>query len=124
MRLPELSVRCGNLRKLRGEIRPRVKLGVREVAPDQAQGVVALQETHHRATGSETERAAEVSVLDQRQLGLLGAEGVVAVSDRDQRARGRVIHEICSHLPPGPTLDRMRAVIELQLRPSSVVTST
>lgn len=86
MRQPEGSMHCGKLRKLRGEIGPGVKLRVRKVAPDQPQGLVALQERLDRPAGNEAEWAAEVAVLDQRQFGHLGAENVIARLDWSQGA--------------------------------------
>ena len=84
MRLPELAVDRSELGELRGEIGPRVKLGVRKVAPDEPQRVVAIEQRLQRPAGCEAERAAEVAVFDHRQRGLLGAEDVVSVPEHDQ----------------------------------------
>lgn len=87
IRLPELATRRRKLRELRGELGPGVKLRVRKVAPDQAQGLVALKERFQRSARGKAKRAAKVPILDQRELGLLRAEDVIAASDRDQRGR-------------------------------------
>ena len=87
IRLPELATRCRELRELRGELGSGVKLRVRKLAPDQAQGLVALKERFQRSARGEAKRAAKVPVLDQRELGLLRAKDVIAASDRDQRGR-------------------------------------
>ena len=95
MGLPELAARCGKLRKLRGEICPGMKLRVWKMTPDQAQGVVALEERPDRQACREAERAPEVPVLDQRQPGVPGAEHVVALSDRNRGAGGAdLAHDI------------------------------
>jgi hypothetical protein len=87
VRLPELATRCSELRELRGELGPGVKLRIRKVAPDQAQSLVPLKERFQRSARGKAKRAAKVPVLDQRELGLLRAEDVIAASDRDQRGR-------------------------------------
>jgi hypothetical protein len=87
IRLPELATRCRKLRELRGELGAGVKLRVRKVAPDQAQGLVALKERLQRSARGKAKRAAKVPILDQRKFGLLGAADVIAASDRDQRGR-------------------------------------
>src|SRR5207244_10533042 len=69
MSLPEASTGGGKLGKLRGLIGARVKLGIRKVAPDQPQGLVAIQQRHHRTARGEAVRATEVSVSDQGKLG-------------------------------------------------------
>src|SRR4051794_14691178 len=92
MRLPELPVDRGELGKLRREIRSRMQLDVGEVSPDEAQLVEAIQERDHRPAGGEAVPAPEVPVLDQRQLGRVGADHVIAVSERSQCADGRGSH--------------------------------
>ena len=89
-----LPVGRGELGKLRREIRPRMKLGIGEVSPDEAQCVEAIEERHHRPAGGEAEPAPEVPVLDQSQLGRVGADDVIAVSERGQCAGGRGSHPI------------------------------
>jgi hypothetical protein len=94
MRLPELSVDCSKLGKLRREIRPGMQFGIWKMSPDEAQCVEAIEERHHRPAGSEAEPAPEVPVLDQRKLGRLGARDMFAVSDRGQCAGGRGGHPV------------------------------
>jgi hypothetical protein len=72
-----------------------MKLRVWKMPPDQAQGVVAFEERPERQACREAERAAEVSVLDKRQLGVLGAENMVTLSDRNRGAGGAdLAHDI------------------------------
>src|SRR4051794_24945410 len=93
MCLPELPVQAGQLRELRGDLRSRVDLRHREVAPDEAEAVEAVQERLHRSTGLEAVRASEVPILDERQLGAARAGDVIALSDRGHGARGGPVHE-------------------------------
>ena len=44
MCVPELPVQAGQLGELRGEVRSRMERGHREVAPDEAEVVEAVQE--------------------------------------------------------------------------------
>jgi hypothetical protein len=44
MCVPELPVQAGQLGELRGEVRSRMELGDREVAPYEAEAVEAVQE--------------------------------------------------------------------------------
>jgi hypothetical protein len=66
-----------------------MNLRVRVVTPDEAQAPVAIEERIQRPIRREAERAAEVSILDQRQLGLRGPEDMVAVSDCGKRGDNR-----------------------------------
>lgn len=94
MRLPEPSVDCSELGKLRREIGSGMQLRVWKMSPDEAQGVEAIQERHHRPAGGEAEPTPEVPVLDQRQPGRVGAGDMIAVSDRGQCAGGRGGHPV------------------------------
>jgi hypothetical protein len=71
-----------------------MQLDVGEVSPDEAQGVEAIEKRHHRPAGREAEPAPEVPVLDQRQLGRVGPDDVIAVSERGQCVGGRGSHPI------------------------------
>ena len=46
-----------------------MELWIGKVAPNQAEPVEAIEQRHHRTTRGEAERAAEVPVLDQGELG-------------------------------------------------------
>src|SRR4051794_14176674 len=94
MRLPEPSVRRGELRQLRREVGSGMELGVWKVSPDEANAIEAIEEGFHRPAGGEAERAPEVSVLDQGQPRRVGPRDVIAVCDRGQRAGGRSDHSI------------------------------
>jgi hypothetical protein len=87
MRLPESALRRGELRELCGQVGAGMKLGIREVAPGQPQPIEAPEEGFDRPLGGEAVRAAEVSVLDQREARTLGAGDVIALRDRSEIAR-------------------------------------
>ena len=86
MCLPELSNRRRQLRELGRKIGPGMKLGVREVPPDETQALEAIQQGLERPAGCEAEWATEVAVLDDRHLRLAGAENVVPLPDRGEPA--------------------------------------
>ena len=92
MRLPELSVCGGELGELRREIRSGMKLGIREVAPDEAKAIEAIEQGHHRSAGGEAIGTSEVPVLDQRQRGVCGAGDMIAFSHLGQRAGAHDSH--------------------------------
>ena len=87
MRLPESAVRRGELGELRGAVGAGMKLGIGEVAPDQPQPIETPKQGFDRPLGGEAVWAAEVSVLDQREAGALGAGDVIALLDRSEIAR-------------------------------------
>ena len=89
MCLPELPACGSKFGKLGREIGSRMELGVGKMAPDEAKTVKAIEQRLHRSSGGEAVRTAEVAVLDQGQLGVVGADDVIVLSDRRQRARGR-----------------------------------
>ena len=86
MCVPEPPAQAGQLGELRGEVRARMERGHGEVAPDEAEPVEAVQERLHRSTGLEAVRAAEIPILDERQLGTARAGDVITLSDRGQGA--------------------------------------
>src|SRR5919106_7092158 len=92
MRLPELSVCGGELGELSREIRSGMELGIREVAPDKAKAVEAIEQGPHRSAGGEAIRTSEVPVLDQRQRGVGGAGDMIALSHLGQHAGARASH--------------------------------
>ena len=70
-----IPVRGRELREFGCQVGARMQVGIGEVAPDEPQAGKAIQK-RRRADGSpRRERATEVPVLDQRELGLRGAEG-------------------------------------------------
>src|SRR2546430_1636496 len=71
-----------------------MELGIGKVAPDEAEAVIPVKERLNRAARSEAEGAAEVPVLDQRELGAIGAEHVVSLADCDQVAGFRTGHPL------------------------------
>src|SRR5918911_2414650 len=92
MCVPELPVQAGQLGELRGEVRSRMERRHREVAPDEAEAVEAVQERLHGSTDLEAVRASEIPILDERQLGAARAGDVITLSDRGHGARGGGVH--------------------------------
>ena len=76
----------GELRELGGQVGAGMHLWIGEVAPDEPQAVVAIQKRAQRTACREAERAAEVPVLDQRELGLRGPQDVLRLADLAQVA--------------------------------------
>src|SRR4051794_33800645 len=61
-----------------------MELRVRQVAPDEPQRVIALEQRLNRALGGEAVWTAEIAVFDQRHSRPVGPEHMVALPDRRQ----------------------------------------
>ena len=75
--LPEFPAGGRELREFGCQVSARVQFWIGQVAPDEPQPWIAIQKRGERTACHEAERAAEVPVLDQRELRLRGAEDVV-----------------------------------------------
>ena len=65
MRAPELPMRSRELGELCGQVGSGMELWIREVAPNQADSIEAIEQRHQRTIRGDAVRASEIPVLDE-----------------------------------------------------------